>query len=262
MAAVTKGEDRETMKTEQDAKITLYWLEKSRSQRILWLLTELDVPYDLQTYKRQSMLAPPELKEIHPLGKSPLVTISTPSAAPLVLAESSFIVEYLIDHFGPRFAPARYESGKEGQVGGETEAWVRYRYYMHYAEGSLMPYLLVGLLLSNIKTSSPFFLRPLALLITGAVESKFLRPNLASNFDFLEHQLATSPDHGSYLCGANLTGADIMMSFPLGAAKSRALFTVTEHPKLCAYVDRIEATEGFRKAVQKIVEVEGSYEGL
>ncbi|CAD6578230.1 MAG: hypothetical protein ASARMPRED_008650 [Alectoria sarmentosa] len=224
MAAVTKGEDRETMKTEQDAKITLYWLEKSRSQRILWLLTELDVPYDLQTYKRQSMLAPPELKEIHPLGKSPLVTISTPSAAPLVLAESSFIVEYIIDHFGPRFAPTR-----------ET---------------------------SDIKTSSPFFLRPLALLITGAVESKFLRPNLASNFDFLEHQLATSPDHGSYLCGANLTGADIMMSFPLGAAKSRALFTATEHPKLCAYVDRLEATEGFRKAVQKIVEVEGSYEGL
>ena len=131
-------------------------LEKSRSQRILWLLTELDVPYDLQTYKRQSMLAPPELKEIHPLGKSPLVTISTPSAAPLVLAESSFIVEYLIDHFGPRFAPARYESGKEGQVGGETEAWVRYRYYMHYAEGSLMPYLLVGLLLSSAFFSSRF----------------------------------------------------------------------------------------------------------
>ncbi|CAF9907682.1 MAG: hypothetical protein ALECFALPRED_003751 [Alectoria fallacina] len=262
MAAVTKGEDQETMKTEQDAKITLYWLEKSRSQRILWLLTELDVPYDLQTYKRQSMLAPPELKEIHPLGKSPLVTISTPSdaaaaAVPLVLAESSFIVEYLIDHFGPRFAPARYESGKEGQVGGETEAWVRYRYYMHYAEGSLMPEKN-----ADIKTSSPFFLRPLALLITGAVESKFLRPNLASNFDFLEHQLATSPDDGSYLCGANLTGADIMMSFPLGAAKSRALFTEKEHPKLCAYVDRLEAMDGFRKAVQKIVEVEGSYEGL
>lgn len=264
MAPVTRGKDQETMKTEQSAKITLYWLEKSRSQRILWLLEELPITYTLETYKRQNMLAPPELKEIHPLGKSPIVSISTNAdSKPLVLAESSFIVEYLVDHFGPWLAPERYEKGKkEGEVGGETESWVRYRYFMHYAEGSLMPFLIIAFILGNIKTSSPFFIRPLALLITGGIESKFLNPNLKTQFDFLESQLATSPNDGEYLCGADLTGADIMMSFPLGAAKSRALFTEKEHPKLCAYVDRLEAMEGYKRAVQKIVDVEGSYEAL
>lgn len=217
-------------------------LEKSRSQRILWLLEELNLTYTLQTYKRQNMLAPPELKQVHPLGKSPIVSVeSSAHPKPLVLAESSFIVEYLIDHFGPWLAPERYASGNEGAVGGETESWVRYRYYMHYAEGSLMPYLLIARLLSSafssmimipaphpstrtdgdddfpdIKTSTPFFIRPLALMITGAIESKLLNPNLRTQWDFLESQLATSPDDGEYLCGANLTGADIMMSFPLG----------------------------------------------
>lgn len=99
------------------------------------------------------MLAPPELKEIHPLGKSPLVSIETAAnpSKPLVLAESSFIVEYLIDHFGPQLAPERYAGGGdgEGKVGGETESWVRYRYFMHYAEGTLMPFLVIGLLLSS-----------------------------------------------------------------------------------------------------------------
>ncbi|KAL9068284.1 MAG: hypothetical protein Q9161_006310 [Pseudevernia consocians] len=268
MAPVTRGKDQETMKMEQNAKITLYWLEKSRSQRILWLLEELQLTYSLQTYKRENMLAPASLKEVHPLGKSPLVSIESAAnpSTPLILAESSFIVEYLTDHFGPWLAPERYagggKKGQEGEVGGETESWVRYRYFMHYAEGSLMPFLVVALILSNIKTSSPFFIRPLALMITGAIESKFLNPNLKTQWDFLESQLATSPDEGEFLCGADLTGADIMMSFPLGASKKRALFTEKEHPKLCAYVDRLEAMEGFKKAVQKIVDVEGSYESI
>ncbi|KAF6230729.1 hypothetical protein HO173_011081 [Letharia columbiana] len=276
MAPVTRGKDQEAMKPEQKAKITLYWLEKSRSQRILWLLEELHLTYALKTYKRQNMLAPPELRSVHPLGKSPLVSVesadddATPTKKPLVLAESGFIVEYLIDHFGPWLAPERYAGGgggkKEGEgvgeVGGETESWVRYRYFMHFAEGSLMPFLLIAMLLSTIKTSSPFFIRPLALLITGGIESKFLTPNLKAQFDFLESQLATSPDEGEFLCGADLTGADIMMSFPLAAAKSKGLFTEKEHPKLCAYVDRLEARDGYKKAVQKIVDVEGSYEML
>lgn len=130
-------------------------LEKSRSQRILWLLEELQLTYSLQTYKRENMLAPPSLKQVHPLGKSPLVSVESAAnpSAPLVLAESSFIVEYLTDHFGPWLAPARYagagKTGEEGEVGGETESWVRYRYFMHYAEGSLMPFLVIALLLSS-----------------------------------------------------------------------------------------------------------------
>lgn len=96
------------------------------------------------------MLAPPEMKEIHPLGKSPLLTVEVEGAsAPLVLAESANIVEYLVGHYGNRLVPKQYQDGKDGQVGGETEEWLRYRYYMHYAEGTLMPYLIVKLLLNS-----------------------------------------------------------------------------------------------------------------
>lgn len=111
-----------------------------------------------------------------------------------------------------------------------------------------------------MKAQSPFFIKPVVLLITGAVESKFLNPNLKLHFDFLESQIATSPNGGQYLCGTQLTGADILMSFPLGAAKGRSGFSKEKHPKLWAYVDRMEALDGYKKAVQKIVDVEGSYD--
>ena len=125
-------------------------LEKSRSQRILWLLEELKVEYELKTYKRKNMLAPPELKQIHPLGKSPIISVQAEGMSePLVLAESGLIIEYIIDHFGPHLAPKRYKEGKEGQVGGETEEWIRYRYFMYYGEGSLMPYLVILLLMNS-----------------------------------------------------------------------------------------------------------------
>ena len=125
-------------------------LEKSRSQRVLWLLEELKVDYELKIYKRKDMLAPAELKEVHPLGKSPIVTVETEGTPkPLVLAESGFIFEYLIDHFGAWLSPKRYCAGKDGQAGGETEEWMRYKYYMHYAEGSLMPVLVMFLVFNG-----------------------------------------------------------------------------------------------------------------
>lgn len=97
-------------------------------------------------------------------------------------------------------------------------------------------------------------------MLTSAVESKFLNPNFKTHFDFLEGQMASSPNDGKYLCGNELTGADILMSFPLGAARGRAGLSKENHPKLWAYVDRIEALEGFKKAVQKIIDIEGSYD--
>jgi glutathione S-transferase len=116
----------------------------------LWLLEELKVDYELKTYKRQNMFAPPELKEVHPLGKSPLVSVETEATSkPLVLAESGLITEYLAENFGPWLVPKKYQEGKDGQTGGETEGWLRYRYYMHYAEGSLMPMLLIALLMNS-----------------------------------------------------------------------------------------------------------------
>lgn len=134
-------------------------LEQSRAQSILWLLEELQIPYRLKTFKRGSdKLAPPELKKIHPLGKSPVVTIERAGQTkPLVLAESGLIVEYLVEHFGgveKDLVPARYEEGNSS--GEETEAYMRYRFYMHYTEGSLMP-LLVFSLVVNGKRSHPFY---------------------------------------------------------------------------------------------------------
>lgn len=125
-------------------------LEKSRAQRILWLLEEVKVNYELKMYKRQNMLAPPDLKAVHPLGKSPLISVESKNTpTPLVLAESGPITEFLAENFGPWLIPRKYQDGKDGQVGGETESWLRYRYYMHYAEGSLMPLLLIALLLNG-----------------------------------------------------------------------------------------------------------------
>lgn len=151
-----------------DTKVTLYWyvcgaercrvnadrtrLEQSRSQRILWLLEELNINYELKTFKRRSdRLAPEELKEVHPLGKSPVIGVQSANTdKPLMLAESGLITEYLCDHFnGERLVPKRYKDGKEGQVGGETEEWLRFRYFMHYAEGSLMPLLVMQLLMNS-----------------------------------------------------------------------------------------------------------------
>lgn len=228
-------------------------------------------------FKRVNMRAPPELKKIHPLGKAPVLTVeSTAISTPLVLAESGLIIEYLVEHYGKWLAPNRYREGKEGQVGGESEEWMRYRYYIHYNEGSLMPFFVIALLLNGIfafvnvflsqfltvnsdQNLLPFFIRPIAKAITGAIESSYISPNLKTSFEFLESQIASSPNHGEYLCGSELTAADIAMSFPLELAKGRAQFTQEKHPKLWAYINKLEALPGYKRAVQKIVEVDGSF---
>lgn len=249
------------MKMEQKAKITLYWLERSRAQRILWLLEELKLDYELKTYKRQNMQAPEELKEVHPLGKSPLLSIeSAATSKPIILAESGLIIEYLIDHFGPHLVPKRYDDDRDNQVGGETESWLRYRYFMHFTEGSFMPLMVIGLLMRILRERSPFFIKPITAMITGGFESTFLRPEVGRVFDFLESQLASSPNGGEYLCGSELTGADFIMSFPLTAARGRAGLSKEKHPKLSAYTERLEAKDSFKRAVQKIIDTEGSYD--
>lgn len=110
-----------------------------------------------------------------------------------------------------------------------------------------------------IKSSAPFFLKPIANAITGSIESKFLGPNLKTNLDFLESQISSSPNNGKYLCGSELSGADIIMSFPLSASKGRARLTKEKYPNLFAYVERLESIESHKRAVQKIIDIEGSY---
>lgn len=126
-------------------------LNESRAQRILWLLEELHLPYELEVFHRdpKTKLAPPELKQIHALGKSPIISITPPGATdPVLIAESAVIIEYLIEHFGQNttLSPKHWKEGQEGKVGGETEEWMRYKYFLQYGEGSLMPILLVSLI--------------------------------------------------------------------------------------------------------------------
>lgn len=126
-------------------------LEKSRSQRILWLLEELELEYELKTFRRGvDLLAPAELQAVHPLGKSPVLTVAPHAEAPVVtIAESANIIEYLIEHFGPQLKPRQWKDDQPA-VGGETEAWLRYRYFMHYGEGTLMPLLVTAVLLQSM----------------------------------------------------------------------------------------------------------------
>ncbi|OAP64325.1 hypothetical protein AYL99_00297 [Fonsecaea erecta] len=262
-------------------KIILHWLEVSRAHRILFLFEELGVPYELKTYKRtKERLAPPELKDVHPLGKSPVVTIETPgSTTPIVLAESAAIAEYFCDYYGKgtSLVPSRYQEGKDGQIGAETESWLRYRMFMHYAEGSLMPFMVLSLIVgseyfqvsrrrhqaltkSAIRNAPvPFFIKPITNSVAGKIESSYLQRNMKSHYDFLEAQLATSPDGGDYLCGKDITAADIMLLFPLEAGQTRSGFTQSQYPKIWAYVERLHERDAYKRAVAKVVEIEGEF---
>jgi len=248
-----------TTTTDQKSKITLHWLDKSRSQRIVWLLEELGVDYDLKVYKRQpDLFAPPDLKKIHPLGKSPVIEVHGEDLESLVIAESGAIIEYILDHFGQSMIPKRYKDGKDGRLGGETEEWLRYRHYMHYTEGTLMPLLAVWVIMSQLKGPSvPFFIRPISRAIAGKVEDAFLVPNIHRNLEFLESQLDSSPQGGKYFAGRELTGADILLAFPLEAGKGRIGLTKEKYPKVFEWTLMVQQREAYKRSVKKIERVTG-----
>ncbi|KAJ7876079.1 thioredoxin-like protein [Mycena olivaceomarginata] len=233
------------MATTDTPKITLHWLEKSRSQRILWLLEELGVSYEIKTYKRdpKMMRAPPELKTVHPLGKSPVITIGGRT-----IAESGLIAEYLCEHFaGPSstLVPPKWKEGCKGQ-------------------GSMMTLITMGYIPWSIKRAPiPFFLRPITSRIANQLGSSFVGPEFVTHLGFLEAQLESAPDGGPYLCGAHLTAADILMSYPLFIAKIRqdghSELNEKEYPKLWAYTEMLKGTESSKRAIAKIVEIEGEY---
>ncbi|MBX3022470.1 MAG: glutathione S-transferase [Bdellovibrionales bacterium] len=211
--------------------LTLHHLNNSRSHRLLWLFEELGLPYEVKRYQRHpvTMLAPPELKRIHPLGKSPVVTDGE-----LVLAESAAIIEYIIDKYG---------NGRLRPIGPE-ERW-RYMYFMHYAEGSLTPPLLVKLILDKLtEAPTPWLVRPVGMLINKGVRHAFLDAQINTHFDFVEAEIAKRP----FFAGDKFSGADIQMSFPLEAAKARGI--LRSRPGLRAYLERVHARPAYKKAVE------------
>jgi glutathione S-transferase len=214
--------------------IIVHHLENSRSQRILWLLEELGVPYEVKRYSRnpETMLAPPELRTVHPLGKSPVVTDDGRT-----VAESGAIIEYLVE---------RYGNGRLIPPPGTPER-LRYAYWMHYAEGSAMPPLLIKLVFDRVETAPmPFFVKPFARAIAGQVKRTFIAPQIALHLDYMEGELAKSP----WFAGNDLTAADIQMSFPLEAAAARGGLDASR-PKLMAFLERVHAMPAYKRALEK-----------
>ncbi|MGZ5032325.1 MAG: glutathione S-transferase [Usitatibacter sp.] len=214
--------------------ITVHHLNNSRSQRVLWLLEELGLEYQIERYQRdaKTMLAPPELRKVHPLGKSPVITDGA-----MTIAESGAILEYLAEKYGKgRLVPA------EG-----TPERLRHRYWMHYAEGSAMPPLLMKLVFDRIETSpAPFFVRPVIRALAQRVKRTFVEPQIALHLDYLEDELAKSP----WFAGDEFTTADIQMSFPIEAAAARAGLD-DSRPRLAKFLERIHARPAHRRALQR-----------
>lgn len=211
--------------------ITVHHLENSRSQRILWLLEELGLDYELKCYKRdpQTLLAPQALKEVHPLGKSPVVTDGD-----VTIAESGAIIEYLLETHG------------QGQLKPVDEVNLRnYRYWLHYAEGSLMPLLVMKLVFSRIPQGPmPFFIRPIAKSITAKVQEKFLDPQLSTHLRFVEDSLK-----GREWFAGQFSAGDIQMSFPLEAASART--DLASYPSIHAFIKRYQARPAYQQALKQ-----------
>jgi len=199
--------------------IRVHHLNNSRSQRVLWLLEELAVSYEITRYQRNkaTMLAPDELKRAHPLGKSPVIEDDGKK-----FAETGLIVEYLVERYGPDLAPSR-----------DSDLYWRYRYWMHYAEGSAMPPLLLKLIVDRLG-------------ILAFPARKFVNSQVKLHLDYMESELSAGP----WFLGERFSAADIMMSFPLEAAKIRGGFDATR-PNLFSFVERFHARPAYRRALEK-----------
>lgn len=217
--------------------IKVHHLNNSRSQRVLWLLEELELPYEIVHYQRdaKTMLAPPALRAIHPLGKSPVVELDGQ-----VLAESAAIIETLSERYdtGHRLSPPPQPL--------QGEERLRYRYWLHYAEGSAMPPLLLNLVFSKLRRAPmPFFAKPIARGIADKAVSAFVGPQLALHLDYIESELGKH----EWFASDRFTAADIQMSFPVEAAVARA--RDRERPRMQAFVERIQARPAYRRALEQ-----------
>ena len=215
--------------------IIVHHLNNSRSQRVIWLLEELGVDYEIKRYQRdpKTMLAPKSLLKVHPLGKSPVITDGD-----TVVAESGAIIEYLIDRYDieSKLAPA---------LGTPTR--LRYTYWLHFAEGSAMSPLLMKLVFNHIeKAPMPFFAKPIAKTISKKTKASFIDPQIKAHLDYVESELGKS----TWLAGGRLTGADIQMSFPLEAAAARGGLD-ENHPKIMAFLKRIHDRGGYKRALER-----------
>ncbi|MDO1582378.1 glutathione S-transferase family protein [Rhizobium oryzicola] len=212
--------------------IIVHYLNNSRAHRILWLLEELGVEYQVKTYERgPDLRAPASLKAIHPLGKSPVIEDDGK-----VIAESGAIIEYLIETYG---------AGRLKPAAGTPEA-LRYRYWLHYAEGSAMPLLLLKLLFLRIPAQLPFFIRPFGKMIAQGVQAKLVDPQLKDHLAFWNGELARE----GWFAGGEFSGADIAMSFPVEAGMTR-MQAEGDISAVRHYLDAIRARPAYQRAIER-----------
>ncbi|WP_050467260.1 glutathione S-transferase [Herbaspirillum chlorophenolicum] len=213
--------------------ITVHHLNNSRSQRVLWLLEELGLEYEVKFYQRnpKTMLAPKELLAVHPLGKSPVITDGE-----LTIAESGAIVEYLLE---------RYDQGRLLPAAGTPER-LRYRYWLHYAEGSAMPLLLLQLIFSRLPKAVPALIRPVASMIAGGFRKQMIAPQLGRHLHFMEAELGKA----EWFAGAAFSGADIQMSFPVEGLRARGGLD-GRYPNLLKYLEAIHARPAYQRALER-----------
>ncbi len=212
--------------------LIVHHLNNSRSQRVLWLLEELELPYEIRFYERDPVtrLAPPALRAVHPLGKSPVLVDGD-----VTVAETGAIIEYLAEKNGGRLRP---EAG--------TPERRRWTYWMHFAEGSLMPQVLLDLVLTSAPGRAPAQMREAAKAVTDGARQGYVAPNLKAMFDLVEAELGRSP----WFAGEEFSAADVMMSFPLETAGARS-GVFEGRPRLAAFVERIHARPAYRKALAR-----------
>jgi glutathione S-transferase len=215
--------------------IIVHHLENSRSQRVLWLLEELGLPYEVKRYARdkKTSLAPPELLQVHPLGKSPVI-----GDGDVTVAETGAIIEYLLERVpGTPLKPAP-----------GTPEHRRYSYWLHFAEGSAMSPLLMMLIFNRIKSAPmPFFAKPIARTIADRTLDGFVKPNISRQLAYMEAELAAR----EWFAGSAFSAADVMISFPLEVAATRAGLDAAHYPKLAAFLVRIHARPAYQRALER-----------
>ena len=214
--------------------ITVHHLENSRSHRVLWLLEELGAPYEITLYQRdpETSLAPEALTAVHPLGKAPIITDGDKT-----IAESGAIIEYLVANYGDgKLVPAD-----------RTPEKLQYTYFMHYAEGTFMPLMILSLIMGRIENAPvPFFLKPVTRGIANKVRSGYLDEGIRRNLDFLEATLSES----TWFTGADFTAADVQMSFAVEAAEVRTDLG-DRYPSLAGVLARIRERPAYQAALER-----------
>ena len=219
--------------------IIVYHLNNSRSQRIIWMLEELNLEYKIVLYKRdvKTLLGPESLSKIHPLGKSPVITDDS-SGEQILIAESGAIIEYLLESYGKKSSLITPETG--------TQEDRDYRYWLHFSEGSLMPPLLLRLIFDRVKKARvPFFVKPITKAVADKILSELVNPNIKRLLDFIE----TSLEGKNRFLGDQLSGADILMSFPLETSVARGLID-DYYPCIQSYVERIHQQPAYQAALK------------